>query len=491
MYKMTAALWGITTFLYANIAAADQLTAATAEEQIDEIFSQWDSTNSPGCIAYAFQDGEIIFQKGYGMADLEWGRPIEDDTVFYIASTSKQFAAASIALLVLDGDLAMDDDVRQFIPELPDVGHTITVANLVFHTSGLRDYLGLKGMMGDNSGLVSNAQVVEMMSKQQDLNFVPGAEWSYSNSGYVMMSVLVERVSGMTLAEFSRQRIFEPLGMVHSQFDDNHRSIIRNRARSYSKDPEAGWLRHPKLIDATGDGNLQTTIGDLLRWDENFYDPNPEVGRGQAFVDLIQTPGAQTTVDDLQYAFGLMVGNSYRSLAIVSHGGGFYGFRTQLMRFPEQHFSSGALCNAGDANPDDLSYKIADIFLADVLGPTMEDAGEDAKEDGEDATAGTEVATYQVAKAALRGLAGTYRSPEIGIEAVLSLNGGNLHISTIRDIDGDLNPLAADQFQLTFEFMPGVTMPIDVRVERDSNGQVDHLRLDVLSVKNFRMDKID
>ncbi len=479
-----------TLFISASIifmaACSQQDPAASTDEptksqQTDKIFAQWDNENSPGCLAFAFQDGEILMSKGYGMADMAWTQPITDDTVFYIASTAKQFTAAAIALLVLDGKLSLDDDVRKYIPELPEFDHTITVEHLVHHTSGLRDYFGLAGIAGRDDPM-SNQKVLALISKQIDLNFKPGSEWSYSNSGYALMSMLVERVSGKSLGEFTKERIFDPLGMKNSQWDDKPERVVQKRARSYSKGDDGNWIRHPKTIAATGDGNLLITVGDLLRWDENFY--TAKVG-GKAFLDLILKPGPKIPEADMNYAFGLMVNDRYRGQKIVRHAGGFYGFRIELMRFPEQHFSSGVLCNAGDANSSLMARQIADVYIGDKLDPKEEPAKVTAPEKKPDEPA------YDVAIGKLQEYIGTYHSPELDIDNRVKMVDGSLIYVGIGKEGLALTPVAEDKFVALFTFAPGMTFPITFDAARDSNNKVDRLILDMGRVKNFRLDKMN
>ncbi len=479
--KRTLVLTGaLVSLCVGTSATAGSASTAAQDARIDKVFAEWDHNDSPGCRAFAFQDGDIILNKGYGMADLEWNQPIGPDTVFYLASTSKQFAAASIALLVLDGKLDMEDDVRKYIPELPDFGKTIRVKHLVHHTSGLRDLFGLKMIRGDLlPGLGGNQELVELMSHQTHLNFDPGTDWSYSNSGYVLMSVLVERVSGKTLAQFADERIFRPLGMTRTHFDDNHRKIVRERARSYIKGENGEWLRWVKVIDATGDGNLLSTVADLQRWDENFY--NPKVG-GKEFINLIQTPATGRVMGNAKYAFGLAVDDSYRGLNTVHHGGSFMGFRIQLMRFPDQHFSSGVLCNAGNVNSTELSYRIADIYLEDQLGP--EEKKEDKKTDNNKNVA-SNMSSTDMGK-----FVGTYYSPELDVEANVDVKNGEMTISGTGILNGKLIPLAGGKLALEYANKRHPQAPDgDVVAVTGESGQVEALVMDLGGIKNFHMNK--
>lgn len=330
---------------------------------IDRIFSQWDHPDSPGAAIGIIKDGELVYSKGYGMANLDYGIPLSPSSKFYIASTAKQFTAACIALLVLDGKIGLDDDIHAYIPELPSYGEMITIRHLVHHTSGLRDYLELMYLSGKSfEDYFTIEDGIQLLGRQSDVNFSPGEKHLYSNSGYILLAEIVNRVSGMTIRKFADKRIFRPLGMHDTFFNDDHSQIIKNRVISYRRESDT-LKRYVQNFDALGDGNLITTINDLYLWDQNFYDPN--VG-GQKFLDLMLTKGRLNNGDTIDYAFGLVHG-TYKGLHTVLHGGAFLGFRTQLVRFPKQQFSVIVLANISGSNPTGKAYQIADIFLKDEL----------------------------------------------------------------------------------------------------------------------------
>jgi CubicO group peptidase (beta-lactamase class C family) len=335
---------------------------ASLSDKVDALFSAWAKPDSPGAVCAVIRDGEVIHARGYGMEDLEHDVPLSPDSVFYIASTSKQFTAASIALLVLDGKLSLDDDIRQHLPEMADRSPPITVRHLVHHTSGLRDYFALLGLTGwTDTDYFNNDMVVKLLARQRTLNFEPGTRHLYSNSNYVLLAEIVKRVSEKSLRQFADERIFQPLGMTHTHFDDDYRQIVKHRALSYAPKRGGGWQQLLKEFDGYGDGNLLTTVGDLARWDENFT--TGKVG-GEEFLKLILTRGALDSGKSLDYAFGL--GHAaYRGLATVQHGGGFKGFRTEMVRFPGQQFTVIVLGNVATFNPGQMAQRVADLYLAD------------------------------------------------------------------------------------------------------------------------------
>jgi CubicO group peptidase (beta-lactamase class C family) len=331
-------------------------------EEVDEIFSEWDRPDSPGCALAVVKGGEVVYKRGYGMANLEYDVPITPRTIFHVASVSKQFTDFAIAILADEGRLSLDDEVRAHVPELPDFGEPITIRHLIHHTSGIRDQWELLVAAGWRmDDVITTDDVLELVGRQRELNFRPGSEYLYCNTGYTLMAVIVERVTGSSLREFCAERIFEPLGMLDTHFHDDHREIVRGRAYSYSPREEGGF-QHSVLSYATvGATSLFTTVEDLARWDQNFYEA--KVG-GSAVVDLVQTPGVLNDGERLRYAFGLNIGE-YRGLRIVEHSGADAGYRSHLIRFPGQHFSVAILCNLGAMIPSELTRRVADVYLAD------------------------------------------------------------------------------------------------------------------------------
>ena len=299
--------------------------------RIDQVFEEYDKPDSPGCALGVIENGELSYGRGYGMANLEHAVPIGNDTVFRIGSTSKQVAAFAILLLAEDGKLSLDDDVRKHIPELAPSDPTITVRHLVHHTSGLRDYLSLMWLAGKrNDDYYSEQELLSMLSRQKDLNFSPSDEFLYSNTGYFLLSILVERTAGESLADFSQKRIFEPLDMPNTHFHDDARRIVVGRAAGYAPSESGGWQISQTTLPMVGDGGVFTTTRDLVRWDSNFY--RNELG-SQAMLSTQLETGQLTDETDTGYAAGLMIGD-YRGLRMVSHGGAFVGYRAEMIRFP-------------------------------------------------------------------------------------------------------------------------------------------------------------
>ena len=357
-----------------------QSLSSSVAAQVDEIFAKWNKRDSPGCALGVYKDGRVLYKHGYGMADLNEDVPITPTTVFHVASMSKQFTAAAIVLLAQQGKLALDDDVRKYIPELPDFGERITIRHLVHHTSGLRDQWSLLGLAGwrYSLDLITDDDVMSVMTKQKDLNFKPGDKHVYCNTGYTLMGLIVKRVSGVSLREFTTKNIFEPLGMNHTHFRDDHAEGVKHNALGYQQEGKDKPFRLSVTnFDTVGATSLHTTVEDLLFWDENFY--HPRVG-GPAFLHQMLERGKLNSGEQLDYAFGLVLGK-YKGLPIVDHAGGDAGYRSDMTRFPEQHFSAAVLCNSADTNPTGLVHQVADIVLAKDFAeskPTVKDSAENS-----------------------------------------------------------------------------------------------------------------
>ncbi len=348
--------------------AAAQTDAESLAAQVDQLFAQWDKPDSPGCTCAVMRDGEVVYSRAFGMANLEHDVPLTPRSVFHVASASKQFTAASIALLALRGQLSLDDDIRTYVPEMPDFGETITIRHVIHHTSGMA-YEGLgmlsNGWRGEQSyGRMDNTEILATLSRQRTLRFRPGEEHLYSNAGYYFLTEIVKRVSGTSLREFAEENIFRPLGMANTHFDNDHTAIVKNRADSYTRLP--GVLRrYVDKEDRFGAIGLLTTAEDLLRWARNF--DNMRVG-GPNFIELMLTRGTFNNGDTLNYSFGLR-NTGYRGLKTVHHSGASAGFSAKLLRFPEQRFAVAVLCNLQrTAWAPALAYSVADIHLSDVFG---------------------------------------------------------------------------------------------------------------------------
>jgi CubicO group peptidase (beta-lactamase class C family) len=350
------------------VPAADAATAYNLDPaKIDAVFADYGPT-TPGCALGIYSDGQVLYAKGYGMADLNLGVPITPTTMFDIGSTSKQFTAAAIVMLADQGKLAFTDDVRKYIPELPDYGHVITIDNLLHHTSGLRDYDGLLYLAGHYfEDYTDDDDALKIIVAQKALNFTPGTEWSYSNTGFFLLAVIVKRVSGESLADFDKKNFFDPLGMTETNFRTDHTALLKNRAVGY--DPkDKSFSIDMSDWDQIGDGGVNTNVLELAKWDAEFYDA--KVG-GKALPEQMQTRATLDNGKPTQYGRGLFL-DSYRGLSRVQHGGAWAGYRAMLMRFPGEKLSIGLTCNVSDADTQGRAEKVADVVLASAFPPTKE-----------------------------------------------------------------------------------------------------------------------
>lgn len=339
--------------------------AVTPGQKIDELFISWDSKKSPGAAIAVVKNGEIVFKKGYGMANLEYDVPNGPSTVFHIASVSKQFTVFSVLQLQKEGKLSLDDDIRKYIPEVPEFGKTITLRHLASHTSGLRDQWNLLAMGGWRlDDVITKEHVFKLLEKQEELNFQPGEEYLYCNTGFTLLAEVVARVSGQSFAEYTREHIFEPLDMSSTLFYDDHEKIVRNRAYSYHPD-STGYKKSILSYANVGATSLFTTVEDLSLWAINFS--RPIVGDAEMFNSM-STPAVLNNGETFGGALGQFV-DDYKGLYEIQHGGADAGYRTYLTRFPNQDFAVVLFSNEASFRAETMAHKVVDIYLEDHFQP--------------------------------------------------------------------------------------------------------------------------
>ncbi|MDR3389365.1 MAG: serine hydrolase [Rudaea sp.] len=393
---------------------------------MDAIFLKWNKPDVPGCVVgIEHQDAPPLF-RAYGSADLEHGVPIDPATVFEAGSVSKQFTAASALILVEQGKLALDDDVRKYIPELPDYGATITIAQLLGHTSGLRDWEGVVDIAGwpVTTRVYAVKDALEVTARQKSLNYPPGTAFSYTNTGYILLATIVERVSGEPLAKFSNEHLFEPLGMTHTQWRDDFRRVVKRRAVAYDANP-GGYHQLMPFENVFGAGGLLTTAGDLLKWNDAL-----DAGTLGKFVTTeLQRKSTLRDGRAISYARGLYV-TDYHGVRKLSHTGETGGYEAFLARYPDQHVSIALLCNAGqEVDVDSLGDKLADLFLPAPGTPSPVNP----------APAGLKLSAGQLAP-----YAGLYFDSQFALQMPLEVKDGMLR----RVTDGlALTPIAPGEFR--------------------------------------------
>jgi CubicO group peptidase (beta-lactamase class C family) len=421
------------------IACAVLVAVALAAEpsqkkaEVDRIFSAF-NTHTPGCSVGVAHNGAVVLKTGYGMADLERGVPVTAETVFESGSVAKQFTAAALLLLARQGKISLDDPMRQYLPELADYGSPLTLRQVISHISGLREWRPLASFGGMPEGLYvyTNDDLLRLASRQRALNFDPGTEYSYSNTGFNIIPILIGRVlgNGRTFQDFTREQIFEPLGMTSSRWRDDFRRIVPNRALAYGHRGE-GWIQQTPIENIIGAGGLLTTVGDLLAWNENFT--HAKVG-GPEFVKAQQTPAVLKSGRTIAYAAGLMIGN-FAGLREVSHGGSTGGYRTWLGRYPDRGVSVAVLCNASTANPSALARRTAALWTGAKAPEPLS-------------------TSYKATPAEMERVAGLYRRVRDNTTLEVEWRDGKLTV----DKSAELTPIQAGRFGLS-------TSDLDYRFE--------------------------
>jgi CubicO group peptidase (beta-lactamase class C family) len=339
--------------------------APSNSASVDRIFAAFNRPGSPGCALGVIHNGTFIYRKGYGEGSLELDVPLLPESVFYVGSISKQFTAASIVLAAEQGFLSLDDNVRKYVPELPDYGRPITLRQMLHHTSGLRDFETLLYLSGrDASDLHSKDEMIALIVRQKGLNNPPGDAFLYSNTNYFLLAEVVHRATGKSLAQFADENIFRPLRMTHTRFYDDHNLVVPGRVSAYDPGPDGKFtVDWSTNFDLVGAGGLMSSVDDLLAWDSSFY--NNQLGKGTLIREL-ETRGQLNNGKTIDYALGLEL-TDYRGLRVVDHSGSLFGYRSEIIRFPDQRFTVVCLCNVSSADTNSLSRQVADVYLAKEL----------------------------------------------------------------------------------------------------------------------------
>ncbi len=410
-------------------------SAASAQApklDLDKVFGSIAPTG-PGCVAgVAFGDVSTV-TAAYGQADLEHPDPLTPASIFETGSLAKQFTAAAMMLLVQDGKLSLDDDIRRYLPEMPDYGTPITIRHLLTHTSGLREQWSLLALAGNPPGIQvhSQAVILDLASRQKGLNFKPGAEFLYTNTNYALSAIIIERVSGKTLQQFTDQRLFRPLGMSHSRWREDFRTVVPGRATAYAP-ADLGFIANMPFTNVYGNGGLLTTVGDLLRWNA-FLDKPSDLPGGQALVTALQTPGRLSNGVPLDYALGLEVTRDH-GRRLVSHSGSTGGYKTWLGRYPDEGISIAVMCNNGGIDPVDMGEQVAEQALL-AMGHAKAEAVVSAPKAVAAAQAPKDFAPHQ----------GLFRNPVTG--QLVQLEAANGQLTWKQGATQALTPLGGDRFQ--------------------------------------------
>lgn len=473
-------LAAITLTAVIGSASAQSAPSDSAVHWVDSVFSPFASHQSPGCAVGITRDGSLVFAKGYGMADLEHDTPISPETRFYIASVSKQFTAMSIVLLARDGKLSLDDPIQKWVPEVPSFGTTIRLRHLLNHTSGLRDYFTLLALSGwPSDGQLTEKQFLDLVGRQKNLNFMPGDEFLYSNTGYALLAIVVRRVSGQSLREFAASRIFAPLGMSHTEFRDDHTSLIPRRALGYQPSGSTYRISQPEF-DVVGDGGVYSTIEDLAKWDANFQ--TGQVG-GHEAIALLQEPGRLNNGQAIPYALALTIGQ-FHGLKTYAHSGAYGGYRSTLLRFPERDLSVITLCNTSSA-----SSKIAEQVASIVLGMAAQQTSATTLDLSPNRwTAGSAQTPADSSESRRRNdelsqLAGGYYSEELDLPVTLTARDGHLVLLRPRAEGLHFVMFTTDFFSNSENML--------LRIVRDAHGGVTGFTLTISRVRDLEFTRRD
>lgn len=434
--------------------------ATDPAKRIDQLVSAMIGEDGPGASIAVARDGKIVYSSGHGHANLEYDIHNAPQTVFHIASVSKQFTAFAIAMLADQGKLSINDDIRKYLPELHDFGTPITIRQLIHHTSGLRDQWNLLVMAGWRmDDVITRNQILRLISRQRELNFKPGERHEYCNTGYTLMAEIVSRVSGQSFPDWCKENIFTPLDMKSTLFYDDHERLVANRAYSYQQG-NTDFRKSVLNYANAGATSLFTTVEDLSKWAMNFE--TTKVGNAN-ILKMMEERAILNNGDTLDYAFGQVIGR-YKGLKTVSHGGADAGYRSFLLRFPEQRFSVSVFSNLASFNTYLMSHAIADIYLADQLKeePRSEETPPPSAEEKKE--------IFDVSKVTLSEYTGRYYSEELETFYELEIKNDTLVAHHPRHDDFKLHPVRPDGFEATAWWMG------DLAFTRNNKNQVTGMK---------------
>lgn len=464
--------------LYAIAIARLEPAAKTKCGRVDQLLSPWDRADAPGVAIAVVQDGEVIHKRGYGRAQLEYAIPITPSTVFQIESDSKQSTAYAVAMLAQQRRLSLDDDIRMHLPYLPDFGETITIRHLIHHTSGLRDQFALLGLAGwPLDGDITNDQILRLVKRQRELNFSPGKEFLYCNTGYTLLAEIVAAVTGQPFSEWTAENIFRPLGMTNTHFHDDHLLIVPNRAYAYLNRPDGGFQRSVLNQSTVGATGVFTTVEDLALWVRNLDEA--QLG-GPALAELMHTRGVLNNGDTLSYAFGLGI-QQHRGLVTVGHGGGAWGFKSYVVRYPDERFALVILSNLGNFWPTMMATRVAEMYLSES---TLADEPEHEMSSDEQPDSvvlpAPRIEPWEPDAAELSEYVGEYASDELGTVYSISVRDNILVATHILRDSIPLTPSTRDEFISSETFYFRVA-----KFERNEGGEIVAFRVSGGGVRNL------
>lgn len=430
-------------------------------ESVDQIMATWIKPDSAGCSIGVMKDGKTVLERGYGMANLEHKIPNAANTAFYLGSTSKEFTALAVLMLVEQGKLKLDDPIRKYLPDLPAYMQPVTIRHLLEHTSGIRDYYALWTLSGPpEDAYLSVEKVMEIVHRQKALNFTPGTEFLYSNTGYFLLSIILGPAAFSNLPELARNAIFEPLGMRDTFYYMNHFALLPRRATGYTLNEKGDVAINTATLDIAGDGGVFTTVSDTMKW-LAFLD-QPKGGLAKPFERMRQK-GKLASGGTVEYGMGLML-KRYRGLETYSHVGGLRGYRSEIFYMPAQRVGVVCYCNNSSIQVGPITRMIAEVFMKDP----------------------PHIAVAEVSAADLKKKMGMFRDRDSGDMLAIVTDGANLQVQ-YQGYQMMMVPEEPMRFR-------SVNSPLDFELEFRSNGAQDEpkfVRIESESHKPSAYERMD
>lgn len=453
---------------YALRLTAAEPFASDPARRVAQIMSEYDST-TPGGVVAIMRGGKVVYARGYGMANLEHGIPNTPETVFHMASVSKQFTAFAILLLANQGKLSLDDDIRTHLPEMPDFNAKVTIRHLLHHTSGIRDQWVLWSMAGGRmDDVITHNDLMNLLRRQKELNFAPGSEYVYSNAGYTLLSEIVARVSKEPFGAFMKKNVFDPLGMKNTQVYDDHERLVKNRADSYRRGEGGRWVKSVLSYANRGATSLYSTAPDLALWLDNLR--TGKVG-GARVIQQMQERGVLNKGDTISYAVGVLIGKD-RGLQTIAHGGADAGFRTSVAYYPALETGIIVLGNEAGVNTLQVSSDVAEAFLGEHMAPLPPPSQSPPAPQ-------PAAPAWSPSPTEMQAYTGVYYSPELETRYEVLIENNALVARHRRHGDIALRPHQPDNFRATpFYFS-------QIRFERDATGRVTGMRVSAGRVRNL------
>jgi CubicO group peptidase (beta-lactamase class C family) len=472
-----ASTWAIALGLWNSGCATNRPPAKALEARVDQLFNAWNRPDSPGATVVVVKDGAVVYQRGYGCANLDYGIPITPQTVFDAASVAKQFTGLAIAMLIDQGKLSLDDDIRTHLPEVPDFGTPITIRHLLHHTSGLRDWFETLVLSGRSpSDAITMDTILEMVRRQRDLDFAPGTEHSYSNTGYNLLAVIVSKVTGQSFRGWTDANLFQPLGMKHTHFCDDASVIVTNRAAYYEAQGEGGLRQFISQLAAPGSSSLMTTAEDMGRWLLHFG--SARVGETNAVL-MMQQPGKLISGARVDYGFGLGLGN-YHGVRNVYHTGS-WACDCGMIWFPDKRFGVAVFANGPGVDPGRMTYDIANIYLN---VPTLPKTESDRTDGSTLAKPDKPALTFEQ----LTAYVGDYWSEELQVVYRIEMRNRELTMGYGLSGWGKLLPIRLDRFET--KPRPGVPVVTTIEFTRDSTARVNGMKISGGRVRNLQFVRV-